>query len=190
MRIVAGLGNPGPEYVGTRHNVGFDVLDRLADRIGVGFRDRGGEAAVADGRHYDPPCLLVKPLTYMNLSGEPLRKILRDLDGSIEETLVVSDDFNLEVGRLRVRRSGSDGGHNGLKSIIAMMKTDAFPRLRVGVGPPPERMPVEVFVLRRFDAGQARDVRAAVARAADAARDWIEGEAIDSLMNRYNRAPA
>ncbi|MFG0316782.1 MAG: aminoacyl-tRNA hydrolase [Planctomycetota bacterium JB042] len=189
MRIVAGLGNPGPEYVGTRHNVGFDVVDRLADRIGLDFRDRGGEAAVADGRHYDPPCLLVKPLTYMNLSGGPLRKILRDLEGRIEETLVVSDDFNLDLGRLRLRRGGSDGGHNGLKSIIALCKTDAFPRLRVGVGPPPERMPVEVFVLRRFDKEQERDVKAAVARAADAARDWIEGEAIDRLMNRANRPP-
>ena len=189
MRIVVGLGNPGDKYVGTRHNVGFDVVDRLADRLDLGFRDRGGEALVADGRHADPSCLLVKPMTYMNLSGEPLRKVLRDLEGEPSACLVVSDDFNLDLGRLRVRKGGSDGGHNGLKSIIAQLHTDQFPRLRVGVGPPPGRMPVEVFVLRPFEVDQQKDVKAAVTRGMDAARDWLEGASVQDLQNTYNRAP-
>lgn len=188
MRIVVGLGNPGEEYAGTRHNVGFDVVDRLARRLRIEFRSRGGSADVADGRALDAPCLLVKPMTYMNRSGGPLRKVLDDLGGSLADVLVVVDDFELELGRLRIRRSGSDGGHNGLKSIISTLGAE-FARLRVGIGPPPGRMPVEVFVLKPFRSDERDDVDWMLDRAADAAEAWVRGAEIQSLMNEYNRRP-
>lgn len=186
-RIVVGLGNPGKEYVGTRHNVGFDVADRLAERLGVPFRNRGGSVGVADGRRARQPFLLLKPLTYMNLSGVPLRKAMQDLGGALDDLLVVLDDFNLDLGRLRVRGAGTDGGHNGLRSIVSMLGTRQVARLRLGVGPPPVRMPAEVFVLRRFAPAELKEVDQMLDRAADATQEWIGGADLESLMNRYNR---
>ncbi len=188
MRIVVGLGNPGAEYVGTRHNAGFDVADRLARRLGVEFRSRGGTADIADARSSRTPCLVVKPMTYMNRSGGPLRKVLDDLDGTLADVLVVVDDFELELGRLRVRRSGSDGGHNGLKSIISTLGSE-FARLRVGIGPAPGRMPVEVFVLKPFRSDERDEVDWMLDRATDAAEAWVRGTDLQSLMNEYNRRP-
>ncbi|MFH0944190.1 MAG: aminoacyl-tRNA hydrolase [Planctomycetota bacterium] len=185
-RIVVGLGNPGDEYVGTRHNVGFGVADRLSERLGVPFRTRGGIVAVADGRGASEPFLLLKPLTYMNLSGIPLRKVLEDLGGMPEDLVVVLDDFNLELGRLRIRGAGSDGGHNGLRSILSTLKTQQVARLRLGVGPPPPRMPMEVFVLRRFSPAEVKEAEQMQERAAEAAKEWIGGADLESLMNRYN----
>ncbi|MBI4878506.1 MAG: aminoacyl-tRNA hydrolase [Planctomycetes bacterium] len=187
-RIVVGLGNPGGEYEGTRHNIGFAAVDLLARRLKASFRPRGAECALADGRGREAgPFLLVKPLAYMNRSGEALRKIFADLDGSIEETLVLLDDFNLDLGRLRLRAAGSDGGHNGLRSLIERFGTERVPRLRLGIGPPPARLPAEVYVLRRFWPWELEEVDEMVARAADAAQEWIGGEDVETLMNRYNR---
>lgn len=187
MRIVVGLGNPGDEYEGTRHNVGFSVLDETAKLTRVSFTMRGGIAAVADGRKAAKPFLLVKPLTYMNRSGEPLRVVMRDMGGRVEDVLVVLDEFNLELGSLRVRASGSDGGHNGLKSVIACLGTNEVARLRVGIGPAPEHMPKDVFVLRRFERSEAKAVQQTVESAAWAVEDWIRGARIEDLANRYNR---
>lgn len=186
MRMVVGLGNPGDEYVGTRHNVGFDCVELLAERMRVSFRSRGGEAEVADGRSADPPFVLLKPMTYMNRSGEPVRKALRDFGGEKADLLVVVDDFALDLGRLRVRASGSDGGHNGLKSLIQSLGGQDFARLRIGIGQPPPRMPAEVYVLQRFRPVERKDVRESVEVAAEAAEEWIRGADVQSLMNRYN----
>lgn len=188
LRIVAGLGNPGEEYVGTRHNVGFAAVDRLAGRLGATFRIRGGKVAVADGRERPRhPFLLLKPMTFMNLSGEPLRMALSDLGGRPSDLLVLLDEFQLELGQVRIRGHGSDGGHNGLTSVIARLGTQRIPRLRMGIGPPPRRMPVDVFVLKRFPAADLEDVEEMVERAAEAAQEWVEGADLDSLMNRYNQ---
>lgn len=187
MRIVVGLGNPGTDYVDTRHNVGFEAVDRLAQRLALTFRDRGGYAAIADGR--DLPsggALLVKPMTFMNRSGGPLTKVLGEFGGSIQEVLVVLDDFQLELGRLRMREQGRDGGHNGLQSIIERAETAAVPRLRIGIGLPPGRMPAEDFVLRRFRPAEREVIEVSLNSAADAALAWIQGDSMESLMNRYN----
>lgn len=187
MRIIAGLGNPGAEYDGTRHNVGFAVLDELASRWRCEFKNRGSHVSVVDRRHDTRrPCVLVKPLTYMNRSGEPLAKLLREFESAASDLLVVLDDFALELGRMRLRPSGSDGGHNGLKSIQAALHGPEFARLRVGIGPCPERMPSEVFVLQRFKPAERDSVADSVARAANCVEDWLSGSPLEQLMNRYN----
>jgi PTH1 family peptidyl-tRNA hydrolase len=186
VRVVVGLGTPGEEYVRTRHNAGFLVVDALAARLGVPFRRRGGSAEVADGRARERPFVLLKPMTYMNCSGEPMKAVARDLDLSLGDTLVVLDEFQLDLGRIRVRGDGSDGGHNGMKSVIAAFGTTEIPRLRLGIGPIPGRMPPEVFVLRPFKSDEREELDFAVVRAADAAADWIDGATVETLMNRYN----
>jgi peptidyl-tRNA hydrolase, PTH1 family len=187
MRIIAGLGNPGAEYDSTRHNIGFAVLDALAARWRCEFRMRGSSAAVVDRRSdAKHPGVLVKPLTYMNRSGEPLAKLLREFEAAPSDLLVVVDDFALELGRLRLRPSGSDGGHNGLKSINAALGGEPFARLRVGIGPCPDRMPSEVFVLQRFRPAEREAIAESIARAVDCAEDWLSGSPLEQLMNRYN----
>ncbi len=188
MRIVAGLGNPGDEYTGTRHNVGFDVIDRLASRRRVDLRMRGGVAAVASSDSKAGPFVLVKPLTFMNRSGGPLRMVLKDFMAEPKDVLVIVDDFHLELGRLRVRASGSEGGHNGLRSITDSLGTRDYPRLRIGVGPAPERMSWEAFVLQRFKPADREGASEAIDRAAEAAEEWIDGTTVETLMTRYNGA--
>jgi PTH1 family peptidyl-tRNA hydrolase len=187
VRVLAGLGNPGSEYDGTRHNVGFAVLDEVATRLRTSFRSRGAIADVADLRSAAAtPCVLVKPMTYMNRSGEPLARVMRDLELAAAPLLVVVDDFAIELGRLRLRAAGSDGGHNGLKSVAASLRGQEYARLRIGIGPCPERMPSEVFVLQRFKPAEREAVEEAVARGADAAEDWLRGATLEQLMARYN----
>lgn len=188
MRIVCGLGNPGPEYEGTRHNVGFATLDEIASRCRASFKKRGTTGAEIVDLRTDPrqPGLLVKPMTFMNRSGEPLAKLMSEFEVAPSDVLVVVDDFAIDLGRLRLRGSGSDGGHNGLRSIAACLKSQDYARLRVGIGPCTPRMPSEVFVLQRFRPGERDAVTDAVVRAADAAEDWLRGEPVDALMNRYN----
>nr|MBA2570220.1 aminoacyl-tRNA hydrolase [Chloroflexota bacterium] len=153
MKIVVGLGNPGRQYEATRHNVGWMVLDRIADRAGWSGRAKARDAAaVARGRHGDLDLVLVKPTTYMNLSGLAVRKVLARERAPLEDLLVVVDDFALPLGRLRLREEGSAGGHNGLRSIIAEMGTQRFARLRVGIGEP-SRQAVD-HVLSRFAADE------------------------------------
>jgi peptidyl-tRNA hydrolase, PTH1 family len=187
VRIVAGLGNPGDEYDKTRHNIGFAVLDELASRWRAEFRPRGSSALVVDRRsNARAPALLVKPLTYMNRSGEPLSKLMREFEVAASDVLVVVDDFALELGRLRLKPSGSDGGHNGLRSIQSSLHSPEYPRLRVGIGPAPPRMPWEIFVLQRFKPAEREILAETIARAADCADDWLAGSPFEPLMNRYN----
>lgn len=187
MRLVVGLGNPGDEYENTRHNIGFAVVDELAARLREPFRRRGGNAMVADGRARTPrPFLLVKPMTYMNRSGEPLKTVMKDVGASGADVLVVVDDFHLDLGRLRCRKDGSEGGHNGLRSISQSLGSREYARLRIGIGPAPERVPWEDFVLHRFKPAERDAVQDAVTRASEACEDWLAGMTIDDLMNRYN----
>ena len=135
MKVVIGLGNPGSQYERTRHNIGWMVLDRLADRAGLSGRQKSRDASVTvRGRYQDLDLALVKPTTYMNLSGVAVRKVLARDHVPLEDMLVVVDDFDLPLGRLRLREEGSAGTHNGLRSIVAEMGTQKFPRLRVGIG--------------------------------------------------------
>jgi len=186
VKLIVGLGNPGRRYQATRHNIGFAVADELARRANVAFEH--GRANALTGRCGLGPAsvLLVKPLTMMNLSGEAVAGLAQFFKVDAPDILVVADDVNLPLGRLRVRARGSAGGHNGFRSIIGMLGTEEFPRLRVGVGRGDPRRDLADHVLARFDDDERPDVEASVARAADAVDVFI-AEGIEAAMNRYNR---
>jgi PTH1 family peptidyl-tRNA hydrolase len=184
MKLVIGLGNPGRQYAGTRHNVGFDVLDVLAGRHGLEWESAPADALMAKWRA--AAVLLAKPLTFMNLSGHAIGELLRFYKIDLAEMLVVVDDANLELGRLRARPSGSAGGHNGLKSVISTLGTEEFARLRVGVGRGEARRDLADHVLAKFDPDERIDVAEAVGRAADAAELFVT-EGMTPVMNRFNR---
>jgi PTH1 family peptidyl-tRNA hydrolase len=184
MNLVVGLGNPGRKYEGTRHNVGFDVLDLLTGRHRLEWESAPADALIAKWRAAS--VLLAKPLTFMNLSGYAIGDLLRFYKIDLPDLFVVVDDANLELGRLRARPSGSAGGHNGLKSIIAALATEEFARLRVGVGRGDARRDLADHVLAKFDPDERTDVAEAVGRAADAA-ELFATEGIVAVMNRFNR---
>jgi PTH1 family peptidyl-tRNA hydrolase len=184
VKIVVGLGNPGNSYAGTRHNAGWMVLDRIADRAGWSGRARARDGAAAvRGRYGDIDLVLVKPTTYMNLSGLAVRKILAREHASLADLLVVVDDFALPLGRLRMREEGSAGGHNGLRSIIAEMGTQKFARLRVGIGEPVRDG--KDHVLSRFTPDEQGVLELALDAAADAVEDWAR-EGPSRAANRWN----
>jgi peptidyl-tRNA hydrolase, PTH1 family len=188
MKLVVGLGNPGPRYAGTRHNVGFDAVDLLAKRHGAEWAaaPRGAEALVATWRMGG--AIFAKPLTFMNLSGAAVMPLLQFYKIEIADLLVVVDEVQLETGRIRIRPSGSAGGHNGLKSIIGSLGTDAFPRLRIGVGRGDTRRDLADHVLAKFDADERELIADAIARAADAAEVFVADDTA-AAMNRFNRKP-
>jgi PTH1 family peptidyl-tRNA hydrolase len=191
MKLIVGLGNPGPRYRGTYHNVGFDVLDEVARRRGVGFDAAPADALMARVRDDAQPgmlAILVKPLTFMNLSGEAVGALQRYFRIAVEDVLVVVDDVALPMGRLRIRAKGSAGGHNGLKSIIAGLGTDGFARLRVGVGRGDGRRDLADHVLSRVAGGEREALSEATQVAADAAELFMTAP-IGELMNRFNAAP-
>jgi peptidyl-tRNA hydrolase, PTH1 family len=185
MKVVSGLGNPGDKYRLTRHNVGFRVVDLLADRWGVSQgRVRDGAARLEVTR--DEPVgrvLLVKPARFMNLSGAPLRSAVRSVNADPEtDLLVVTDDADLPLGRIRMRRSGSAGGHNGLRDIIDALGTDQFARLRVGIGRNDEMVD---HVLSTFSKAEDELAREAIATAANAVETWL-AEGVEAAMNEFN----
>ena len=186
MKLVVGLGNPGRKYAGTRHNVGFEVLDLLAGRFKAEWESapRGVEGLVARDRAADT--LLAKPLTFMNLTGPAVVGLLQFYKIELPDVFVVVDDVNLELGRLRARAAGSAGGHNGLKSIIGALGTDAFARIRIGVGGGEPRRDLSGHVLGRFAPDEQPIIAEAVTRTADAAELFIT-EGIAPVMNRFNR---
>ncbi|MBE5998088.1 MAG: aminoacyl-tRNA hydrolase [Sarcina sp.] len=185
--IIVGLGNPGRKYDGSRHNVGFDVIDELVDRFHVGGPDRFGKSMIGKGRIGDRKVILVKPLTYMNLSGETVQEIVHyyKADPALD-LVVISDDIDLEAGRLRLRKKGSAGGHNGLKNIVQHLGTTDFPRIRVGVGAKPDPdYDLADYVLGHFSAQEKKIMEEAVSKAADAVA-CIVTDGVDLAMNRYN----
>lgn len=187
MKIVLGIGNPGSEYRGTRHNVGYMVADELARRQGVSAGKSRFQAVTAEIRVGGGKVILVKPVTYVNLSGFAAAAALTYYDLDLENFLVVCDDINLPTGRIRVRRGGSSGGHNGLKSITEAVHAEDYARIRVGIGSPP-RDAVD-HVLSRFSEGDAAVMREAIERAADAAEIWaVEG--VEAAMEKFNAPQA
>jgi PTH1 family peptidyl-tRNA hydrolase len=187
MKLIVGLGNPGRQYEGTRHNVGFVVVDELARRHGAGFEAAPADALMARARSLGPGgTLLVKPLTFMNLSGFAVGEIARYYRVDLADLLVVADDVNLPLGRLRARARGSAGGHNGFRSIIEQLGTTEFARLRIGVGRGDGRRDLADHVLARFDAAERIDIQAAIARAADAS-EMFAVEGLTAMMNAFNR---
>lgn len=187
MKVICGLGNPGPEYEDTRHNVGWWVADRLSYDWDLGPFRREGRALVAGGRVGEHHVRLLKPLTFMNRSGSALGA-LRGLDefDPTSDLLVVVDEVALDVGRVRFRPGGSAGGHNGLRSVQAALGTTEYDRLRIGVGPLPAGRDLADFVLEDFEPDEEEVVAGLLPAITGAVRDWLE-EGIEVAMNRHNR---
>jgi PTH1 family peptidyl-tRNA hydrolase len=188
MLLIVGLGNPGRRYRGTRHNVGREVVQHLADRLGVRLEEDGW-ARTARARVDGVTVVLAVPETYMNVSGQAVRDLLRRGRRRPGDLLVVHDDLDIPLGHVRLRPGDGAGGHNGIRSIIAELGTGMFPRLRIGVGRPPAGVDPAEFVLDRFTPEERRVVDEAVARAAEAAVTAAR-EGLPAAMNRYNARAA
>lgn len=185
MYIIVGLGNPTKEYDKTRHNVGFSVIDVLADRIGIEVTEKKHRALCGRGILEGQKVVLAKPQTFMNLSGESVRAMADFYKVEADEVIIVYDDISLEPGQLRIRAKGSAGGHNGIKNIIAHMGTQEFPRIKVGVGEKPRNMDLAAYVLSRFSKGEQELMDDAFKEAADAVAMMVS-EGIDQAMNHFN----
>ncbi len=184
IRAIVGLGNPGRDFDGTRHNLGFEVVDFLkGDRQ---FSAGQGNYHQCDVRISSFEVVLLKPTTYMNRSGIAIGQLAQAENMLPGEILVIADDFNLPLGRIRLRRSGSDGGHNGLASVIYHLGSVEFPRIRLGIGPIPDNRPAEEFVLEKFARGETRTAKEMVTRTADAVASWLADgyEKTAALHNR------
>ncbi|MGI5968360.1 MAG: aminoacyl-tRNA hydrolase [Lachnospiraceae bacterium] len=186
MYIIAGLGNPGRQYAGTRHNMGFNVVTRIADDYKMQITIKEHKALCAKGFIGGKKVLLALPQTYMNLSGESIRELVNYYKIDPEtELMVIYDDISMDVGRIRMRAKGSAGGHNGIKNIIAELGTDVFPRMKVGVGEKPKGWDLADYVLGRFSDEENEVMRRMLAKGSDACRDFIL-YGIQEAMNRYN----
>ena len=185
MYVIAGLGNPGEKYENTRHNVGFDVIDLLSERFGIPVTTRKFKGLIGKGVIAGMEVLLVKPQTFMNLSGECIRAVMDYYQVPVENLAVFCDDIHLDTGRLRIRKGGSDGGHHGLENIILHMGTDQVKRIRIGVGIQPEFMDRIRFVMSHFLKEDRELMEAAYKRAADAVI-VLFAEGVDRAMNLYN----
>lgn len=188
MKAIIGLGNPGCEYEGTRHNVGFELVDLLSQSRQIPLSQKGFRAVYGRGNIEGETLLLVKPQTFMNLSGETVGQIVEKEGIAPADILVICDDIHLEVGRLRLRGQGSSGGQNGLKSVAAHLATQAFPRLRIGVGEPPPSQQVE-WVLGRFNRTDRQTIDEALITGIGAVEVWLT-QGLQAAMNRFNIAPA
>ncbi len=187
MFIIVGLGNPTLQYEGTRHNVGFDVIDTIAKEYHISVDYRKNRAYIGKGMIAGQKVILAKPQTYMNLSGESVRG-LADYYKVDEETqlIVIYDDVSLDVGQLRIRKKGSAGGHNGIKSIISHLGTDVFARIKIGVGEKPKKYDLADYVLGHFTKAEREMMEEGYKRAANAVEMIITGD-IDAAMNEFNK---
>ena len=186
MFIIAGLGNPTLQYEGTRHNVGFDVIDTLAERYNITVDGRKGRALVGKGMIGGQKVLLVKPQTYMNNSGSAISQISEFYKIPPEKCIIMFDDISLDIGKIRIRRKGSAGGHNGIKDIIELLGTEDFPRIKIGVGERPSRdYDLKDWVLGKLPKEAAEDFDIACNNAVKAVFEIIS-KGIDSAMNKYN----
>ncbi len=185
--LIAGLGNPGPEYEQTRHNLGFRVVDLLCERLRCAGRPGKGEYLVAAGRAGDTDVILLRPLTYMNNSGIAVLDAVERFGIPLPRLLVVLDDAAIPLGSIRIRPGGTDGGHHGLASIVYHLQSDEFPRLRCGIGTEGGQQPGSLadFVLSPFDPGERETVTAMILRAADAAMEFATA-GIERAMNKFN----
>ena len=185
MKLIVGLGNPSQKYEGTRHNVGFTVIDVLAEEYHITVNSNHYKALCGKGWIAGESVLLAKPLTYMNLSGESVRPLADYYKVEPEDILIIYDDISLEPGKIRVRAKGSAGGHNGMKSIIQHLGTEAFPRVRLGIGEKPAQMDLADYVLGHFNKEEQALMKEAAQTAVEAVTCYIE-HGIAETMNRYN----
>ena len=186
MYLIAGLGNPGTEYAGTRHNMGFSVITELSDRYNIPVKFREKKAMIGKGFIGTEKVILAMPLTYMNLSGESIRPLMDYYHIDADHLIVAYDDIDLDIGKLRVREKGSAGTHNGMKDVIRMIGTNDFMRVRVGVGHKPDYMDLKDFVLSRFKKEELEAVRESVKLAADAVVMMVEDGNGVRAMDKVN----
>ena len=185
MKLIVGLGNPTPQYAGTRHNVGFEVIDMIANQYNIAVDTAKHKGIYGKGKIEGQSVILLKPMTFMNLSGESVAAVAKYYKILPEDIIVIYDDINLDVGRLRIREKGSAGGHNGIKNIIAHLGTDAFPRIRVGVGMKPPKMDLADYVLSRFSKEEQDLMEQGYEKACKATGLMLADE-VAKAMNDYN----
>lgn len=185
MKMIVGLGNIGPQYHETRHNTGFMVLEQFAEQAGLAFTTRKMEAKLASGMINGEKVLLVEPTTFMNESGRAVGALMHFYKLDVKDLIVIQDDMDMTIGRIRLRAKGSAGGHNGIKSIISALGTSEFDRIKVGIAHP-DKSKVVNYVLGQFTADQRADFNQAADHAVAALNDWLDGVAMPELMNRYN----
>ena len=187
MYIIVGLGNPGREFVNTRHNIGFDVIDVLADEENISILEKKHKAIIGKGVVAGQKCILAKPVTFMNRSGESVREMIDYYKvDETDELIIISDDVSLDVGKVRIRKKGSAGGHNGLKNIIEHLGHDNFIRVKIGVGEKPKGWDLADYVLGRFSGPERETLNETAKWASDAIRA-IVAEGPDGAMNKFNR---
>jgi peptidyl-tRNA hydrolase, PTH1 family len=185
VKLIVGLGNPGKPYEGTRHNIGFEVIESLANKFSIRLDSAKFKGLYGVGSVNGEKLLLLKPLTYMNLSGESIRAVMDYYQIEKENLVVIYDDLDLPVGRIRLRQKGSAGGHNGIKSTISHLGTQEFNRIRVGIDRPRNGMSISDYVLSRFTKEEQEEMKKVVITCSDAIENWLENPFLQ-VMNRYN----
>lgn len=186
MRAVLGIGNPGKKYQDTRHNIGFKILDNFAEKHKLFFKASKGEFYIAGSEFNASPFFLVKPITYVNNSGIAAKEILESLKLKLDDLLIVADDINLQLGKIRIRKSGGDGGHNGIASIIYHLESDQFPRLRFGLGSDFKKGAMADFVLDKFSNEDTKIINPALNSAIEIIEQFIEG-GIDISLKHFSK---
>lgn len=186
MKLIVGLGNPGKQYEKTRHNIGFEVIDALSDRLNIPLNQAKFQGVYGVGHVQGEKVYLLKPLTYMNLSGESIAALMDYFQIENEELVVIYDDLDLPVGKIRLRQKGSAGGHNGIKSTIAHLGTQEFNRIRVGIDRAPSGMKVPDYVLGRFTKEEQEILGEVIQKCTNACEDWISKPFLH-IMNEYNQ---
>lgn len=190
MKLIIGLGNPGAEYKWTRHNVGFETIDKLAYDFNVNLNKNKHKAIYGESIIHGEKVILIKPLTYMNLSGECVRDFFNYYkDLQLDDIIIICDDINLPLGSIRIRKKGSDGGQNGLKNIIYQLGTDEFPRLRIGIGQKPDGYNLANYVLGKFSKDEDKDIISGITLATDALEVFIKDRenGLSNAMNLFNK---
>ncbi len=186
MKIIVGLGNPTDEYTGTRHNIGFSALDYIADRAGIKVHDKKFKALCGSGVIAGQKVILVKPQTYMNLSGEAVIEVVNYYKCSVDDVLIIYDDICLEPGFIRIREKGSAGGHNGIKNIIKHLGTENFSRIRIGVGEKPKDWDLADYVLGHFSTEETKIIRNTFDEVFEAVELYLQGN-LQAAMNLFNK---
>ncbi|NHA35541.1 aminoacyl-tRNA hydrolase [Staphylococcus schleiferi] len=186
MKCIVGLGNIGKKYEHTRHNIGFEVIDHLLERHQIQLDKQKFRGAYTIERINGQKVMLIEPLTLMNLSGEAVAPLMDYYDVQIDELLVLYDDLDLAQGKVRLRQKGSAGGHNGMRSIIQMLGTSDFKRIRIGIGRPSGRTPIRDYVLQKFSNAEMQVMDPVIAHVADAVEAFISDEKFENVMNQYN----
>lgn len=185
MKLIVGLGNPGSQFDRTRHNIGFEVIDELAKRYQTSLNQTKFKGLYTVINNLGDKFILLKPLTYMNLSGESIRPIMDYYDISVDDLVVIFDDLDLPVGKIRLRQKGSAGGHNGIKSTIAHLGTQNFNRIRIGIDRPDQGISVPDYVLGKFNKEEWEEMQMMIRKSADACEEWLKKTFLE-VMNLYN----